>query len=74
MNLVAVLIAPTVVAVGDEDLLRIALGLAAVAILAWALWRSSRSGGVTLAAPEDAEPPLPAEPDTRPTQRSASSS
>src|SRR6266508_4154867 len=67
MNLVAVLIAPTVVAVGDEDLLRIALALVAVAVLAWALWRSSHSGGVTLAAPE-------ATPGPRPTQRSASSS
>src|SRR6266545_1830484 len=67
MNLVSVLIAPTVVAVGDEDLLRIALALVAVAVLAWALWRSSHSGGVTLAAPE-------ATPGPRPTQRSASSS
>jgi len=66
MNLVAVLIAPTVVAVGDEDLLRIALALVAVAVLAWALWRSSHSGGVTLAGPEAA-------PEPRPSQRSASS-
>src|SRR5919109_1251448 len=73
MNLVAVLIAPTVVAAGDQDLLRILLGLVAAAILAWALWRASRSGGVTLAAPEDQEAALPAEPDSRPTQRSASS-
>jgi hypothetical protein len=38
------------------------------------LWRSSRSGGVTLAAPAgEEEPTLPAEPETRPTtQRSAS--
>jgi K(+)-stimulated pyrophosphate-energized sodium pump len=74
MNLVAVLIAPTVVAAGDQDVLRILLGLVAVAILAWALWRSSRSGGVTLAAPAgEEEPTLPAEPETRPTtQRSAS--
>jgi K(+)-stimulated pyrophosphate-energized sodium pump len=74
MNLVAVLIAPTVVAVGDQDLLRILLGLVAAAILAWALWRSSRSGGVTLATPAgEEEPTQPAEPETRPTtQRSAS--
>jgi len=75
MNLVAVLVAPTVVAVGDEDLLRIALALVAIAVLAWALWRSSRSGGVTLGAPEgNGPPPLPAEPESRTTQRSASSS
>ena len=75
MNLVAVLVAPTVVAVGDEDLLRIALALVAIAVLAWALWRSSRSGGVTLGAPEgNGTPPLPAEPESRTTQRSASSS
>jgi K(+)-stimulated pyrophosphate-energized sodium pump len=74
MNLVAVLIAPTVVAVGDQDLLRILLGLVAAAILAWALWRSSRSGAVSLATPAgEEEPTLPAEPETRPTtQRSAS--
>jgi K(+)-stimulated pyrophosphate-energized sodium pump len=74
MNLVAVLIAPTVVAVGDQDLLRILLALVAVAILAWALWRSSRSGGVSLATPAgEEEPPQPVEPETRPTtQRSAS--
>jgi K(+)-stimulated pyrophosphate-energized sodium pump len=74
MNLVAVLIAPTVVAVGDEDLLRIVLGLVAVAILAWALWRSSHVGGVALAAPEgNGTPPLAAEPESRPSQRSTSS-
>jgi K(+)-stimulated pyrophosphate-energized sodium pump len=73
MNLVAVLIAPTVVAAGDQDVLRILLGLAATAILAWALWRSSRSGGVSLATPAgEEEPRMPAEPETRPTQRSAS--
>jgi K(+)-stimulated pyrophosphate-energized sodium pump len=72
MNLVAVLIAPTVVAVGDEDVLRFAVALAAVAILAWALWRSNRLGGVTLATPEG-EPPLPDQPDPHPaTQRPAS--
>jgi K(+)-stimulated pyrophosphate-energized sodium pump len=74
MNLVAVLIAPTVVALGDQDVLRIALALAAVAVLAWALWRSGRSGGVTLAAPEgNGTPPLAASPESRPTQRSPSS-
>jgi K(+)-stimulated pyrophosphate-energized sodium pump len=75
MNLVAVLIAPTVVAVSDEDLLRIALALAATAVLAWALWRSGRSGGVTMASPVgNGTPPLATAPESRPTQRSTSSS
>jgi K(+)-stimulated pyrophosphate-energized sodium pump len=74
MNLVAVLIAPTVVAVGDEDVLRVVVALLAAAGLAWALWRSSRSGGVTLSGPEgNGASPLPSTPETRPTQRSTSS-
>jgi K(+)-stimulated pyrophosphate-energized sodium pump len=74
MNLVAVLIAPTVVAASDEDLLRVLVALVATAGLVWALWRSSRSGGVALAEPEgNGTRPLPAEPDARPTQRSTSS-
>jgi K(+)-stimulated pyrophosphate-energized sodium pump len=73
MNLVAVLIAPTVVAAGDEDVLRVAVALAAVAVLAWALWRSGRSGGVDLAASSGGEEPLPVQPGPRSTtQRSAS--
>jgi K(+)-stimulated pyrophosphate-energized sodium pump len=73
MNLVAVLIAPTVVAFGDEDVLRVLVALVAIAILGWALWRSSRMGGVTLATPGPKEPPLPTRPpEPRPTQRSAS--
>jgi K(+)-stimulated pyrophosphate-energized sodium pump len=73
MNLVAVLIAPTVVAAGDEDVLRVAVALAAAAVLAWALWRSGRSGGVDLAAPSGGEEPLPVQPGPRSTtQRSAS--
>jgi K(+)-stimulated pyrophosphate-energized sodium pump len=72
MNLVAVLVAPTVVALSDEDVLRFAVALVAVAILGWALWRSSRMGGVTLATPEG-EPNLPDQPDPHPaTQRPAS--
>jgi hypothetical protein len=67
MNLVAVLIAPTVVALSDDELLRYAIALAAVAVLGWALWRSNRLGGVTLATPGDDKPPLPIEPDPRPT-------
>jgi K(+)-stimulated pyrophosphate-energized sodium pump len=74
MNLVAVLIAPTVVAASDEDVLRVLVALLAAAGLAWALWRSSRSGGVTLAGPGgNGAPPLPTAPETRPTQRSTSS-
>jgi K(+)-stimulated pyrophosphate-energized sodium pump len=73
MNLVAVLIAPTVVAAGDEDVLRVTVALAAVAVLAWALWRSGRSGGVDLVAPSGGEEPLPVQPGPRSTtQRSAS--
>jgi K(+)-stimulated pyrophosphate-energized sodium pump len=72
MNLVAVLIAPTVVALADDELLRFAVALVAVALLAWALWRSSRLGGVTLATPAD-EPTLPNQPEPHPTtQRSGS--
>jgi len=71
MNLVAVLIAPTVVALGDETVLRLLVALVAIAILAWALRRSSRMGGVALATPED-EATLPNQPDPRPSQRSVS--
>jgi len=71
MNLVAVLIAPTVVALGDETVLRLLVALVAIAILAWALRRSSRMGGVALATPED-EATLPNQSDPRPSQRSVS--
>ena len=75
MNLVAVLIAPTVVAVAAKPaILRVAIAVVAVAILAWALWRSARSGGVRLTEPAGepaaGEAPLPVTPDTG--QRSAS--
>ncbi|HET6748676.1 MAG TPA: sodium-translocating pyrophosphatase [Actinomycetes bacterium] len=74
MNLVAVLIAPTVVAASDEVVLRVLVALLAAAGLAWALWRSSRSGGVTLAGPGgNGAPPLPTTPETRSTQRSTPS-
>ena len=72
MNLVAVLIAPTVVALSDDELLRFAIALVAVAVLAWALWRSNRLGGVALATPAD-EPPLPNQPDPHPTTSTPSS-
>jgi K(+)-stimulated pyrophosphate-energized sodium pump len=41
MNLVAVLIAPTVVTYGDNIPLRVVVGVVSVALLAWALWRSA---------------------------------
>src|SRR5918996_88607 len=59
MNLVALLIAPTVVALADDELLRALIVVVAVALLAWALWRSSRLGGVTLATPAAEQPVLP---------------
>jgi K(+)-stimulated pyrophosphate-energized sodium pump len=55
MNLVAVLIAPTVVALSDNPV-RFLLAFAGIAILAWALWRSSRAGGPELMAEEVGEP------------------
>jgi K(+)-stimulated pyrophosphate-energized sodium pump len=66
MNLVAVLVAPTVVALSDDEVLRFAIALVAIAILAWALWRSNRLGGVALATSAD-EPSLPDQPDPHPT-------
>jgi K(+)-stimulated pyrophosphate-energized sodium pump len=48
MNLVAVLIAPTVVALGGNVPARALIGLAGVAILAWALRRSILAGGTNL--------------------------
>jgi K(+)-stimulated pyrophosphate-energized sodium pump len=72
MNLVAVLIAPTVVALADDELIRFAVAVVAVALLAWALWRSNRLGGVTLATPAAEEPPLPVEPDPHPTTQRTS--
>jgi K(+)-stimulated pyrophosphate-energized sodium pump len=71
MNLVAVLIAPTVVALSDDELLRFGIALVAVAVLGWALWRSNRLGGVTLATEAD-EPPLPNQPDPHPTSTPSS--
>jgi len=41
MNLVSVLIAPTVVTYADNIALRVVVGVLAVALLAWALWRSA---------------------------------
>ena len=56
MNLVAVLIAPTVVALSDNPV-RFPLALVGMAILAWALWRSSHTGGADLFAEGAGEPP-----------------
>ncbi|MFL5882284.1 MAG: sodium-translocating pyrophosphatase [Actinomycetota bacterium] len=72
MNLVAVLIAPTVVAVADDKLLRALIAVVAVALLGWALWRSSRLGGVTLATQADEQPALPEQPEPRPTHQRSS--
>jgi len=72
MNLVAVLIAPTVVALSDDDLLRFGIALVAVAVLGWALWRSNRMGGVTMGTPPD-EPPLPNQPNPNPKTSTPSS-
>jgi K(+)-stimulated pyrophosphate-energized sodium pump len=74
MNLVAVLIAPTVVAMADDDLARFAVALVAIALLAWALWRSSRMGGVTLATPAAGQdqPSLPTQPEPHPTSQRSS--
>jgi K(+)-stimulated pyrophosphate-energized sodium pump len=72
MNLVAVLIAPTVVALSDDDLLRFGIALVAVAVLGWALWRSNRLGGVTMGTPPD-EPPLPNQPNPHPKTSTPSS-
>jgi K(+)-stimulated pyrophosphate-energized sodium pump len=72
MNLVAVLIAPTVVALADDELVRALIALVAIALLAWALWRSSHLGGVTLATPATDKPVLPDQPEPRPTSQRSS--
>src|SRR5512133_2125471 len=72
MNLVAVLIAPTVVALADDKLARALIGLVAIALLAWALWRSARLGGVTMATQAAEKPDAPDQPDPRPTTQRSS--
>jgi K(+)-stimulated pyrophosphate-energized sodium pump len=59
MNLVSVLIAPTVVAYADNIALRVVVGVVAVAILAWALWRSSHAPSAIVAGQEEAQEELP---------------
>jgi len=55
MNLVAVLIAPTVVSLAGNTGARAAIGVVTVAVLAWALWRSAHAGGAGLGEPVEAE-------------------
>jgi K(+)-stimulated pyrophosphate-energized sodium pump len=57
MNLVAVLVVPTVVALEDDTAVRMLIAVAGVAILAWALWRSSRAGGAELIGRQAEEAP-----------------
>jgi len=61
MNLVAVLVVPTVVALEDDTAVRVLIAVAGVAILAWTLWRSSQAGGAELIATqaEEAPPAVP---------------
>jgi K(+)-stimulated pyrophosphate-energized sodium pump len=72
MNLVAVLIAPTVVALADDDLLRFAIALVAVALLAWALWRSARLGGAVMGPSSPEQPGAATQPEPRPTTQRTS--
>jgi K(+)-stimulated pyrophosphate-energized sodium pump len=59
MNLVSVLIAPTVVAYAHNIALRVVVGVVAVAILAWALWRSSHAPSAIVAGQEETQEELP---------------
>jgi K(+)-stimulated pyrophosphate-energized sodium pump len=59
MNLVSVLIAPTVVTYADNIALRVVVGVVAVAILGWALWRSSHAPAAIAAGPEEPQEELP---------------
>ena len=72
MNLVAVLIAPTVVALADDKPARALIVLVAVALLAWALWRSSHLGGVTMATQAAEGAPTPDQTESRPTTQRSS--
>ena len=59
MNLVSVLIAPTVVTYADSIALRVVVGVVAVGILGWALWRSSHAPAAIAAGPEEPQEELP---------------
>ncbi len=71
MNLVSVLIAPTVVSFSDNVALRVVVGVLTVSLLAWALWRSSKAGaalalgGEAEVAPTQPTPAPPAGTRTR---------
>ncbi len=59
MNLVSVLIAPTVVTYADNIALRVVVGVVAVGILGWALWRSSHAGTAIAAGDDEPQEELP---------------
>jgi K(+)-stimulated pyrophosphate-energized sodium pump len=59
MNLVSVLIAPTVVVYADNIALRVVVGVVAVAILGWALWRSSHAPSAIVAGQDEPQEELP---------------
>jgi K(+)-stimulated pyrophosphate-energized sodium pump len=60
MNLVSVLIAPTVVTYADNIALRVVVGVVAIGILGWALWRSSHAGSAIAAGDDEPQEDLPA--------------
>ncbi len=59
MNLVSVLIAPTVVTYAHNIALRAVVGVVAVGILGWALWRSSHTGTAIAAGDDEPQEELP---------------
>src|SRR6266511_2081503 len=59
MNLVSVLIAPTVVTYAHNIPLRVVVGVVAVGILGWALWRSSHAGSAIAAGGDETQEELP---------------
>jgi K(+)-stimulated pyrophosphate-energized sodium pump len=61
MNLVAVLIVPTVVALADNELARVAIGVAGGVVLGLFLARASRAGGAEAIGGAGAEPVEPVE-------------
>jgi K(+)-stimulated pyrophosphate-energized sodium pump len=59
MNLVSVLIAPTVVTYAHNIPLRVVVGVVTVGILGWALWRSSHAGSAIAAGGDETQEELP---------------
>jgi K(+)-stimulated pyrophosphate-energized sodium pump len=59
MNLVSVLVAPTVVAYADNIALRVVVGVVAVGVLGWALWRSSHAPSAIVAGEDEPQEELP---------------